>query len=171
MYLLAYLELFQGNEGKCSWSAKFLFDRQKVVIADHRDRERWERYFEPWTSDVSFHMSQLLPEESLLEMTKFCLYFSSSCMSLLQSAIIFPFQLMIKSHGIFPRIYSKSISHILKILNYYKFKAHTYWVKHTYFVSASDLCIISIISTICKSIPWSAWRMASTASTMAYSCK
>ena len=23
------------------------FDRQKVVIADHRDRERWERYFEP----------------------------------------------------------------------------------------------------------------------------
>ena len=47
MYLLAYLELFQGNEGKCSWSAKFLFDRQKVVIADHRDRERWERYFEP----------------------------------------------------------------------------------------------------------------------------
>ena len=36
------------NEGKCSWSAKFLFDRKKVVIADHRDRERWERYFEPW---------------------------------------------------------------------------------------------------------------------------
>jgi hypothetical protein len=40
--------IFQGNEGKCSWSAKFLFDQQKVVIADHRDRERWERYFEPW---------------------------------------------------------------------------------------------------------------------------
>jgi hypothetical protein len=40
---MAYL----GNEGKCSWSAKFLFDRQKVVIADRCDRERWERYFEP----------------------------------------------------------------------------------------------------------------------------
>jgi hypothetical protein len=26
----------------------FLFDRQKVVIADRFDRERWERYFEPW---------------------------------------------------------------------------------------------------------------------------
>jgi hypothetical protein len=25
----------------------FLFDRQKVVIADRFDRERWERYFEP----------------------------------------------------------------------------------------------------------------------------
>jgi hypothetical protein len=43
---MAYL----GNEGKCSWSAKFLFDRQKVVIADRCDRERWERYFEPWIS-------------------------------------------------------------------------------------------------------------------------
>ena len=48
MYLLAYLEFFQGNEDKCYWSARFLFDRQKVVIADHHDRERWKRYFEPW---------------------------------------------------------------------------------------------------------------------------
>lgn len=47
MYLrkLAYLEV---KSGKCSWSARFLFERQKVVIADHDDRQRWERYFEPW---------------------------------------------------------------------------------------------------------------------------
>jgi hypothetical protein len=39
--ILAYLEFFQGNEDKCSWSARFLFDRQKVMIADHHDREHW----------------------------------------------------------------------------------------------------------------------------------
>jgi hypothetical protein len=55
--VLAYLEFFQGNSGICSWSVRFLFDRQKVVIADHHDRERWERYFEPWTQK-RFHLSE-----------------------------------------------------------------------------------------------------------------
>jgi hypothetical protein len=40
------------GHSKCSWSAKFLFDRQKVVIADRCDRER---YFEPW-----FHEQYLI---------------------------------------------------------------------------------------------------------------
>ena len=59
MYLLAYLEFFQGNEDKCYWSARFLFDRQKVVIADHHDRKRWERYFEPCNPNlynINFHV-------------------------------------------------------------------------------------------------------------------
>jgi hypothetical protein len=66
MYLLAYSDFFQGNLGKyaSAWSARFLFDRQKVVIADHHDRERWERYFEPCCTNSKRTYTALISKQS-----------------------------------------------------------------------------------------------------------